>query len=54
MRPTFAIHALAQSNLAQQRDSAGFQHARANPIQHVAAGLPFQHDAVDAVAIENM
>ncbi len=54
MRLAFAIHAFAQSYLAQQHDGAGFQHAGANSLQHVAAGLPLQHDAVDAVAIENM
>ena len=49
-----AVHALAEADLAQQRDAAGLQHAGANPLQHVGAGLPLQHDAVDAVAIENV
>ena len=49
-----AIHARAKSDLAQKRDGAGLQHAGANPRQHVGAALPFQHDAVDAVAMENM
>jgi len=50
----FAIHALAQSDLAQQRDGAGLQHAGANPLQHMAAALSFQDNAVDAVAVKNM
>ena len=54
MRRAFAVHALAEADFAQQRDGAGLQHAGANPLQHVGAGLPLQHDAVDAVAIENM
>ena len=33
VRLAFAIHALAEPNLAQQRDRAGFQHAGANPLQ---------------------
>ena len=49
-----AIHAGAQSDLAQKRDSAGLQHAGTNTLQHVGAALPLQHDAVDAVSIENM
>ena len=54
MRMPFAVHARAQADLAQQRDGAGFEHAGANPLQHMGAGLPLQHDAVDAVAVENM
>ncbi len=50
----FAVHALAEPDFAQQRDGAGLQHAGANPFQHVRAGLALQHDAVDAVAVENM
>jgi hypothetical protein len=50
----FAIHALAQSDLPQQRDGAGLQHAGANSLQHMAAALSFQDNAVDAVALKNM
>ncbi len=54
MGMTFAVHAGAQSDLAQQRDASGLQHAGANPRQHVGAALAFEHDAVDAVATEDM
>ena len=50
----FAIHAFAEPNLAQQRNGAGLEHAGANPFQHVRAGLALQHDAIDAVAVENV
>jgi hypothetical protein len=30
---------------------AGLQHASANPLQHMAAALSFQDNAVDAVAV---
>ena len=49
-----AVHALAEPDLAQERDGAGLEHAGANPLQHVGAGLPLQHDRFDAVAIENV
>ncbi len=54
MRMALAIHARAEADLAQQFDAAGLQHAGANPRQHIGAALPFQHDAVDAVAMEDM
>ena len=54
MGMAFAVHAGAQSDLAQQRDAPGLQHAGANPRQHMGAALAFEHDAVDAVATENM
>src|SRR5262245_13751051 len=49
-----AIHSLAQSDLPQQRDGAGLQHPGANSLQHMAAALSFQENAVDAVAVKNM
>ncbi len=54
VRRPFAVHARAEADLAQKRDGAGLEHAGANPLQHVGAGLPLQHDAIDAVAVENM
>src|SRR6516164_2964523 len=49
-----AIHSLAQSYLPQQRDGAGLQHPGTNSLQHMAAALSFQENAVDAVAVKNM
>ena len=49
-----AIHAGAQSHLAQQRDGARLKHASPDPPQHVSAALPFQHDTIDAVAMEDV
>jgi hypothetical protein len=34
--------------------SAGLQHPGANSLQHMAAALSFQENAVDAVAVKNM
>ena len=49
-----AMHARAESDLAQKRDSAGLQHTGANACQHVGTTLKFENDAVDAVSMENM
>ena len=54
MRMPLAIHPLTQSDLAQQRDGAGLQHAGADALQHMAAALSFQDNAVDAIAMKNM
>ena len=54
MRMSVAVHACTEADLAQQFDASVFQHAGANPLQHIGAALPLDHDAVDAVAIENM
>ena len=54
MGMAFAIHARAEPDLAQQRDGAGLEHAGADALQHMGAALPFQDDAVDAVAMEHM
>ena len=54
MRMAFAVHALAEPDLAQQRDSAGLEHAGANAPEHMGAALPFQHDAVNAVAMKDV
>ena len=54
MRVTLAVHARAEPDLAQQRDRAGFQHAGADPVEHILAGLALEHDAVDAVAMQDM
>ena len=54
MGMALAVHARAQPDLAQEVDGPGFQHAGANPRQHMGAALALQDDAVDAVATENM
>jgi hypothetical protein len=54
MRVAFAVHARAEPDLAQQRDGAGLQHSGANAPEHVGAALPFQHDALNAVAVKDM
>ena len=54
MRMAFAVHARAEPDLAQQLDGARLQHAGADAPEHVGAALPLQHDAVDAVAMEDV
>ena len=49
-----AIHAPAEADGAQEVDRARLQNAGANPLQDIRPALPFQHDAVDAVEMENM
>jgi hypothetical protein len=54
VRMALAIHALAETDGAQEVDRARLQNAGANPLQDMRPALPFQDDAVDAVAMENM
>ena len=49
-----AIHPRTQSYFTQELDRAGLEHAGPNSPQHMSTALPFQYDAVDAVAMENM
>jgi len=48
----FTIHALAESDRAQQIDGSRLQHSGSNPPQDMLAALPFQHNAIDAVSIQ--
>ena len=50
----FTIHTLPESDRTQQIDCSGLQHPGPNPPQNMLAALPFQHDAIDAVSIEDM
>ena len=54
MGMALTVHAGAEPDLAQQRDRARFQHAGANPLEHILPGLPLQDDAVDAVLVQDM
>ena len=54
MGMAFAVHARAEPDLAQQRDGAGLEHPGADAPEHVGTALPFQDDAVDAVAMEDV
>src|SRR5262245_11081371 len=54
VRMAHAIHPLAEPYGAQQFDRASLKRAGANSLQNVLSGLPFQHDAVDTVLIEDM
>ncbi len=50
----FAPQPLVQAELAHQIDGALLQHAGAHAVFHIGAAARFQHDAVDALAIEQM
>jgi hypothetical protein len=54
MGMAFTIHTLPESDRTQQIDCSGLQHAGPNPLQYTLAALPFQHDAIDAISIEDM
>src|SRR5205807_4308631 len=54
VRTSLKIHARAKSNLAQKLDRASLQNASANSFLHMGAAVPFQHDGVDAISVENM
>jgi hypothetical protein len=54
MGMALAIHPLSEANRAQQIDRSGLQNAGPNPVQHMLAALPLDHDAIDAVSIEDM
>ena len=54
MRLTIAVHAFAQADIAQEFCGAGLEDTRANPLQHVLAGLALEHDALDAVLVEHV
>ncbi len=54
VRVAFALHPLAQARLPQKLDRSPFEHAGADPLQHMRLRLPFEHDAVDPAEVKQM
>ena len=56
MRMAIAVHALAETGASRNRLTLPFSStpARGCALQHMGARLPFQHDGVDAVSIEDV
>ena len=54
MRIALAVQAIAQAVIAQHLHRSGFEYARADTAQVVVPGLTFQHDAVDAICVQDM
>ena len=50
----FAAQPLIEPKLGHQVDGALLQHAGAHAVFHIGAAARFEHDAVDALAIEQM
>ena len=48
------IHAVGEADLAQQVDRPLLQSTGPNSLQDIMPGLPLQHDAIDAVPIEDV
>ena len=48
------MQALGDAQLFEQADRALFQHAGADPRQHVVAVLALENDVVDAVAMQQL
>ena len=49
-----AVHPFARAGIAQQLDRPEFKHAGANTLKHMRFRLPFEHDAVDMVPMQQM
>ncbi len=54
MGMAFAVHPLAGARIAQHLDRAEFEHARADALEHMRLALPFEHDAVDSMSVQQM
>ena len=51
---TVAVHSLAHASRPQQLDGTPLEHASAYAAQHVLAGVPLQHDALDPVPVQDL
>ena len=54
MDEALAVQAVGHARLLHQPDKAGFQHARADPTQHIVAGLAFQHHGLDPLLVQQL
>ncbi len=50
----FAVHAVADAGLVEQVDGDLLEHARTDAAEHVVAGLPLEHDRVDARPVQQL
>ena len=50
----FAIHAFAAFRFTHELGETVLQHARADAAQDVLAALPFEHDGVDALEVQEL
>ena len=50
----FAMHARADAGFVQQIDGHLLEHARTDPAEHVFAGLPLEHDRIDAGPVQQL
>ena len=48
----FGIHPRGDAGLAHQIDESDLKHTRPNAPQHIVAGFAFQHDGINALAVQ--